>query len=125
MLCVLWVATAGCCKSGSLGWASACFFFPLPSLTPRLLSAFFFAADADRFHSDVSGEELLLRQQKHAHKQQIYDQKRIDAAVREEERWKRIEEVKAAEEEYWKQQRALGHKVGRPPARRAAEPTDG
>lgn len=70
-----------------------------------------YLADADRFHSDVSGEELLLRQQRYAHKQQIYEHKRVEAAVREEERWKKIEEVKAAEEAYWKEQRALGHKA--------------
>ena len=75
------------------------------------LSLSCFSIDADRFHSDVSGEELLLRQQRYAHKQQIYEHKRVEAAVREEERWKKIEEVKAAEEAYWKEQRALGHKV--------------
>lgn len=67
--------------------------------------------DADRFHSDVAGEELALRQQKYHREQQIYDNKRLLHAEKEENRWKRIEEAKAAEEAYWVEQRDLGVKV--------------
>jgi hypothetical protein len=67
--------------------------------------------DADRFHSDVAGEELALRQQKYHREQQIYDNKRLLHAEKEESRWKRFEESKAAEEAYWVEQRDLGIKV--------------
>lgn len=67
--------------------------------------------DADRFHSDVSGEELQLRQQKYDRSQQIYENKRLQYAEKEESRWQKIEEAKAAEEGYWDRQRDAGVKV--------------
>jgi hypothetical protein len=69
-----------------------------------------YLADADRFHSDVSGEELQLRQDRHHRTQQIYENKRSQAVEREETRWKRIEDTQAAEHRYWEGQRELGVK---------------
>jgi sRNA-binding protein len=60
----------------------------------------------------VAGEELAIRQQKYHREQQIYENKRLVNAEREEHRWKRDEEAKAAEEAYWVEQRDLGIKVG-------------
>ena len=67
--------------------------------------------DADRFHSDVSGEELALRQSKYERKQQIYDNTRQQRAEREEDRWRRIEVAKQEEEDYWNNIREHGQKV--------------
>jgi hypothetical protein len=80
-------------------------------LTCPLQNAAGYLADADRFHSDVSGEELQLRQQKYERSQQIYENKRIQNAEKEEQRWQNIENTKAEEEEYWNHQRELGNKV--------------
>ncbi len=70
-----------------------------------------FYLDADRFHSDVCGEELQIRQEKYHRQQQIFENKRTFAAEREEQRWQKIEEMKASEQQYWDQQRELGLKV--------------
>merc|ERR1711879_305927 len=70
-----------------------------------------FLADADRFHSDVSGEEFLHRQEQREKKSQMYDALRRTRAEREEERWKRIEDNNAKEKEYWEEQRKLGLKA--------------
>jgi hypothetical protein len=85
-------------------------------LTCPLSNAAGYLADADRFHSDVSGEEMQLRQQRYHRSQQIYDNKRLQYAEKEEQRWQKIEEVKAAEESYWEKQRDLGLKVPPPPS---------
>lgn len=69
-----------------------------------------YLADADRFHSDVSGEEMQRRQAKYDRTQQIYENRRQENAIKEEERWKKMEEMKDAEEKYWEQQRELGTK---------------
>jgi hypothetical protein len=67
--------------------------------------------DADRFHSDVSGEELQLRQERYHRSQRIYEEKRVSNAEKEDQRWQKIEETKAAEAAYWEEQRDLGTKV--------------
>jgi len=66
-----------------------------------------FLADADRFHSDTAGEEYLKRKADYSRKQDIYNNTRIQRQENEESRWKKIEEAKSAEEEYWQQQRSL------------------
>ncbi len=68
-------------------------------------------SDADRFHSDVSGEELHLRQARYHRTQEIYENKRTEAAEREERRWQKIEGIQVAEKRYWDEQRELGSKV--------------
>ena len=70
-----------------------------------------FLADADRFHTDTSGEEFLARKAKHEEKQLQYDQKRVSRVEREEARWQAIEEKKAEEEKYWDDQRESGAKA--------------
>eukprot|EP00619_Florenciella_sp_RCC1007_P015042 CAMPEP_0205907354 /NCGR_PEP_ID=MMETSP1325-20131115/2496_1 /ASSEMBLY_ACC=CAM_ASM_000708 /TAXON_ID=236786 /ORGANISM="Florenciella sp., Strain RCC1007" /LENGTH=217 /DNA_ID=CAMNT_0053273445 /DNA_START=75 /DNA_END=728 /DNA_ORIENTATION=- len=69
-----------------------------------------FLADADRFHSDVSGEELIHRQQVYERKQQVYENTRVKRAEREEQRWQKIEQARVAEEEFWEKQREDGSK---------------
>jgi len=69
-----------------------------------------FLPDADRFHSDVSGEEYAKRQAQLQRKQEAYDRVRRERECREEERWKRIEASKEAERLYWEEQRRLGVK---------------
>ena len=49
-----------------------------------------FLADADRFHSDVSGEELIRRQHAYERKQQGYENTRVKRAEREEDRWQKV-----------------------------------
>lgn len=73
-------------------------------------SAAGFLADADRFHSDVSGEELQERQERYHRTQRIYEHKREHNAQKEEQRWQKMEEAKAAEAAYWEHQRQLGTK---------------
>mmetsp|Transcript_6402 Transcript_6402/g.7789 ORF Transcript_6402/g.7789 Transcript_6402/m.7789 type:complete len:214 (-) Transcript_6402:146-787(-) len=80
-------------------------------LTCPLTNAAGYLADADRFHSDVSGEELQARQNKYDRNQQIYENKRIMNAEKEEERWQKMENIKAQEEAYWENQRQLGNKA--------------
>lgn len=70
-----------------------------------------FLADSDRFHSDVSGEELGLRQRAYERKQQNYANIRQQRAQEEEERWKQIEAKRLEEEDYWHKQRELGAKA--------------
>merc|ERR1719198_95442 len=53
-----------------------------------------FLADADRFHTDTSGEEYLERKAKYSQQQNQYDVKRVDRVEREEKRWQDIEEKK-------------------------------
>jgi len=67
-------------------------------------------SDADRFHSDVSGEELQERQERYNRTQGIDERKRVSNAEKEELRWQKIEEAKAAEAAYWEEQRNLGSK---------------
>ena len=75
------------------------------------MSALCLVADADRFHSDVAGEELQIRQDRYHRSQQIYENKRVSAAEKEEDRWRKMEEAKDAEEAYWREQRDTGVKV--------------
>jgi len=69
-----------------------------------------FLADADRFHSDTAGEEFLQRKKSYQRKQDIYNNTRVSRAENEETRWKKIEEQKFQEENYWSNQRELGAK---------------
>jgi len=64
-----------------------------------------FLSDADRFHSDTSGEEYLRRQAAIQRKQQI-DANAQRHLEREQTRWEAIEQAKAAEEEHWDKARA-------------------
>lgn len=70
-----------------------------------------FLADADRFHTDTSGEEFLQRQKQYTKDQRRNDRIRIGRVEREEGRWKAIEEAKEAEEKYWDEQRESGEKA--------------
>lgn len=67
--------------------------------------------DADRFHSDVSGEEKKRRDEALRRKEQATQFRREQAIEREEARWKSMAEQKQAEEEYWRRQREIGGRV--------------
>lgn len=69
-----------------------------------------FLSDADRFHTDVCGEERVRRREKYEKEQLNYCQKRVQNVRREEERWERLQEQKKVEEAYWARQRELGDK---------------
>jgi len=70
-----------------------------------------FLADADRFHTDTSGEEYLDRKASYQKKATQYDNIRVGRIEREEARWKSIEEKKLEEERYWDEQRESGAKA--------------
>ena len=74
-------------------------------------SAAGFLSDADRFHTDVSGEEYLRRKAKHEGVQAQYAVKRVGRLAREEERWEQLEAKKREEEKYWEEQREQGEKA--------------
>lgn len=67
-------------------------------------------SDADRFHTDTSGEEYLRRKREVLRKQEMYDRKRAAAAEREEARRRRMEEGQRAEERRVAALRAAGWK---------------
>lgn len=83
---------------------------PLGLLVPEP-SAAGFLSDADRFHTDVSGEEYLARQAKLERKQHALAARRVERLQRDEERWTDFERQKEADETYWSQQRDRGDKA--------------
>eukprot|EP00968_Pinguiococcus_pyrenoidosus_P026215 scaffold7063_cov351-Pinguiococcus_pyrenoidosus.AAC.5 len=68
-------------------------------------------SDADRFHTDVSGEAFLERKREFSRKQEQYQRRRVNAAEREEARWKRLEEQKSREAERVAYMRLTGSKA--------------
>lgn len=69
-----------------------------------------YLSNADRFHTDVSGEEYLRRRAKLDHHNQQLATRRVERAQREEDRWNTIERNKFQEDTYWAQQREAGEK---------------
>mmetsp|Transcript_18723 Transcript_18723/g.24720 ORF Transcript_18723/g.24720 Transcript_18723/m.24720 type:complete len:229 (+) Transcript_18723:49-735(+) len=65
-----------------------------------------FLSDADRFHSDTSGEEYLKRKAATERKTQIDSAARAEQIEREKKRWEAIDLAKQAEEEKWSKARA-------------------
>mmetsp|Transcript_12432 Transcript_12432/g.17304 ORF Transcript_12432/g.17304 Transcript_12432/m.17304 type:complete len:239 (+) Transcript_12432:47-763(+) len=64
-----------------------------------------FLSDADRFHTDTSGEEYLKRQAAIERSHQIRNAGREEQIERERRRWEALEEAKAAEEARWQRAR--------------------
>jgi len=60
-----------------------------------------YLSNADRFHSDVAGEEFELRQEALRKQQQGMLFRREKMRVREEDKWKKFEEDQQAQELYW------------------------
>eukprot|EP01041_Mallomonas_annulata_P013127 gene13127-27745_t len=58
-----------------------------------------YISNADRFHSDTSGEEYLRRQEENNKKQRALEFRKNQSVVREDDRWKRLEEQKNIDEE--------------------------
>jgi len=67
--------------------------------------------DADRFHTDTSGEEFHSRQQKVADKAAYYDRVREMRGQSEDARWAAIAGSQDAEASYWQQSREDGAKA--------------
>lgn len=65
-----------------------------------------FVPESGRFDTDTVGEEWRRRKAKHERSQRIYNQKREENVVREEERWRKMEEAKKAEVEKYTRYRA-------------------
>ncbi|KDO21736.1 hypothetical protein SPRG_13152 [Saprolegnia parasitica CBS 223.65] len=72
-----------------------------------------FMSDADRFHTDVAGEEKVLRESRHAKHQLVYDHKRRDNQLREDQRWKTMDAKAAEEKQRWDRLRDDGGKARR------------
>ena len=60
-----------------------------------------YLSNADRFHSDVAGEEFELRQEALRKQQQGMLFRREKMRVREEDKWKKFEEDQQAQELFW------------------------
>ena len=69
-----------------------------------------YLSNADRFHSDVAGEELELRVQDAEKRHLALHFKKGQKEDREAQRWSKIKEKNDREEEYWDKVRAEGTK---------------
>ena len=69
-----------------------------------------FCSDADRFHTDVAGEEFLKRRARYEREQTNYASKREGRVKQEEQRWAALQEEKQQEDAYWSNQREIGVK---------------
>mmetsp|Transcript_6894 Transcript_6894/g.16429 ORF Transcript_6894/g.16429 Transcript_6894/m.16429 type:complete len:225 (-) Transcript_6894:71-745(-) len=69
--------------------------------------------EADRFHTDVAGEEKLLRDARVARGEQIISARREANAAREGERWARIDAAARNEAERWDEIRETGERAKR------------
>ena len=69
-----------------------------------------FCSDADRFHTDVAGEEFLKRRARYEREQTAYASKREGRVRQEERRWAQLQEEKQQEDAYWSNQREIGVK---------------
>ena len=69
-----------------------------------------FCSDADRFHTDVAGEEFLKRRARYEREQTNYASKREGRVRQEEQRWAQLQEEKQQEDQYWSNQREIGVK---------------
>lgn len=80
-------------------------------LTSCPVGAAGYLSNADRFHTDVAGEELAVREEQHRRKLAAQDFRRNMSSKREEDRWSQAEMKKKAEEEYWSKLREDGRKA--------------
>ncbi|OQR82914.1 hypothetical protein ACHHYP_15298 [Achlya hypogyna] len=72
-----------------------------------------YMSDADRFHTDVAGEEKVARESRTAKHQLVYDHKRQNNQLREEQRWKAMDAKSAEEKQRWDRLRDDGGKARR------------
>lgn len=70
-----------------------------------------YMSNADRFHTDTSGEEFARRKEEYARRQRATEFRKIQTETREEDRWNRLEELKRAEEERIQKLRESGQKA--------------
>lgn len=69
-----------------------------------------YMSDADRFHTDTSGEEKMLREEKNARLKFKEERSRYENVQREITRWKEMDAADAALEKKWEGYRATGTK---------------
>lgn len=72
-----------------------------------------FLDESNRFHTDTSGEEKRLRDTQIARKRASEERKRAQTIEREVDRWKRLDEFQAGEEDKWRATRASGRRSRR------------
>nr|CCA27115.1 conserved hypothetical protein [Albugo laibachii Nc14] len=72
-----------------------------------------FFDERNRLHTDTSGEAKLLRDKQNARKRASEERKRVQNVEREVDRWKRLDEIQAGEEEKWRAIRASGNRARR------------
>lgn len=70
-----------------------------------------YLSNADRFHTDVAGEEYNVRQEQYKKKLAANEFRRNMTSKREEDRWVATEMKAKAEEEYWHKLREDGGKA--------------
>ncbi|CAK4441610.1 unnamed protein product [Aphanomyces euteiches] len=72
-----------------------------------------YMSDADRFHTDVAGEEKVLRESRIARHQMTYDTRRRSNQLREEHRWQAMDAKAAEDKARWDHLRQDGGKARR------------
>ncbi|KAJ0399340.1 hypothetical protein P43SY_001529 [Pythium insidiosum] len=72
-----------------------------------------YMSDADRFHTDTSGEEKVSREESNARAKIRQERKRYDNVQREIQRWKDMDATTVEEEKRWAALRATGSKARR------------
>jgi membrane protein involved in colicin uptake len=70
-----------------------------------------YIADADRFHTDVVGEETQRRRAQYERRLQVTDTLRQQKLSREETRWSEMESTQQKEQERWEAMRDEGLKA--------------
>ncbi len=80
-------------------------------LTSCTVGAAGYLSNADRFHTDVVGEEAAVRQEQHRKKLAAQEFRRNMSSKREEDRWTQAEIKQKTEEEYWSKLRDDGRKA--------------
>ncbi|CCI49860.1 unnamed protein product [Albugo candida] len=81
-----------------------------------------FLDESNRFHTDTSGEEKRLRDTQIARKRASEERKRAQTIEREVDRWKRLDEFQAREEDKWRATRASGRRSRRNQSGEAYDP---
>ena len=82
-------------------------------LTTCVVGGAGYLSNADRFHSDTSGEERAQRQQDVLRKQQAIEFRRNQSIEREDSRWRRIEDKQQSDADKWNRLRENGTKSGK------------
>jgi len=82
-------------------------------ITSQMPGSAGYIPEADRFHTDVAGEERLAREARIVRSEQIVSARREANAMREGERWARIDAAAREEAERWDEIRETGERAKR------------